>query len=159
MPAAIKLTDAKCRALRKRYEQGTPLVEMVVEFGYSRIVLTRAIRRSGGEIRPRGRVTTDLSDTDPRFSPPEIATVQRRLHKGVQHMMPSYTGSYRWTANRQDRGHIVPKIDWTFGRSIWIQIFGWILFYMAPEQKFPPETKPKYQPFRDALGNLFRRST
>jgi hypothetical protein len=28
---------------------------MVEEFGYSRIVLTRAIRRAGGKIRPKGR--------------------------------------------------------------------------------------------------------
>ena len=74
-------------------------------------------------------------------------------------MMPSYTNSYRWTANRQDRGHIVPKIDWTFGHSIWIQIFGWIFFYHGRDSKYRPETEPKYQPLRDALGNLFRRTT
>jgi hypothetical protein len=55
MPAIIKLTEAKCRALRKRYDQGTPLEEMAKDFGYSRIVLVRGIKRAGGEIRSRGR--------------------------------------------------------------------------------------------------------
>ncbi len=55
MPAAIKLTDAKCRALRKRYDQGTPLEEMVKTFGFSRIVLTKGIKRAGGKMRPKGR--------------------------------------------------------------------------------------------------------
>ncbi len=55
MPALIKLTDAKCRVLRKRYDQGTPLVDMVEEFGFSRIVLTKGIKRAGGKIRRKGR--------------------------------------------------------------------------------------------------------
>ncbi len=56
MPKLIKLTDAECQAIRKRYEQKVPLENMYEEFGYSRPVLAKAIRRAGGEIRVRGRV-------------------------------------------------------------------------------------------------------
>jgi hypothetical protein len=56
MPKVIKLTDAECKAIRTRYERGVPLEEMREEFGHSRTVLTKAVRRVGGEIRSRGRM-------------------------------------------------------------------------------------------------------
>jgi hypothetical protein len=56
MPKVIKLTDAECRVIRTRYERGVPLEGMREEFGHSRTVLTKAVRRAGGEIRCRGRM-------------------------------------------------------------------------------------------------------
>ncbi len=55
MPRAIHLTDVQCQAIRERYEQLVPLEKLREEFGYSRPVLTSAVRQAGGKIRSRGR--------------------------------------------------------------------------------------------------------
>ncbi len=56
MPKVVKFSDSECEVIRERYEQIVPLEEMRNEFGYSRTVLTKAVRRAGGKIRARGRM-------------------------------------------------------------------------------------------------------
>jgi hypothetical protein len=56
MPKVVKFSDSECKVIRERYEQQVPLEEMRNEFGYSRTVLTKAVRRAGGRIRSRGRM-------------------------------------------------------------------------------------------------------
>lgn len=55
MPKGIDLSDDECQAIRARYELPLSLKALSAEFGYGRPLLTRAIIRAGGTIRPRGR--------------------------------------------------------------------------------------------------------
>jgi hypothetical protein len=89
MPALIKLTAAQCRALRKRYEKGTSLTTMVKEFGFSRIVLTNAIKRAGGKIRPRGRMCEK--------------PIKGRCQCRVKHSRPRYTSAKKESREQQWR--------------------------------------------------------
>ncbi len=79
MPKVIKLNDVECQVIRKRYEQKVSLEEMRDEFGYSRTVLTKAVRRAGGHIRQRGRMLVPFK-VEPVFKN-KLAVLAELIHK------------------------------------------------------------------------------
>jgi hypothetical protein len=86
MPKVIKLTDLERQAIRKRYEQKVPLEEMRDEYGYSRTVLTKAVRQAGGQIRCRGRMRVHKK-VEPVFQK-KIEVLEKLLQKKDQPLEP-----------------------------------------------------------------------
>lgn len=66
-------------------------------------------------------------------------------------MMPSYTVSYSWSAHRQKRDRFTDRFTINPGSQVSIWLFGWVICYTGKSSKYPPETKPRFQPWRDAL--------
>ncbi len=79
MPKLVKFSDSECKAIRKRYERKVTLEEMRNEFGHSRTVLTKAVRRAGGEIRPRGRMLVSKK-VEPVFKN-KLAVLAKLIHR------------------------------------------------------------------------------